>query len=154
MRVLTLLGLITALVFASFAIGCGNSGDSSTAALTKAEFIKRGDAICEKTDEAQKAGLKAYTEKHPKSQTTPTGVKDAVVAAGLPPIQSEAEELAELGAPNGDEAEVEAIIKGIEDALARAEKDPGSLLKTEGNPFVGVDKLADEYGFKACNNAL
>jgi hypothetical protein len=160
---------VAAVAMTSIAAGCGGGNDqgtgsaastgatssptSSKATLTKAEFIKQADAICEKTDKVQEAGLKAYLQKKPEAQSTKAGQSKMVLAVGLPPIQTEAEELAELGAPSGDEAKVAAIVDGIEKAVEKGEAEPGSLL-TGSSPFTEVDKLAGEYGFKACNNAL
>jgi hypothetical protein len=146
------------------AAGCGGSdsasSNGSTAAtvttnsdLTKAELIKQGDAICEKTDKVQESGLKAYTKENPKAQSNEAEQSKMVIAVGLPPIQTEVEELAALGAPSGDEDEVTAIVEGIEEAVEKGEDDPGSLLGAK-NPFTAVGKLAAAYGFKACNNAL
>ena len=122
--------------------------------LTKAELIKEGDAICEETDKTQEVGLKAYLKKNPQGQSNKAEQGKMVLAVGLPPIQQEVEELAELGAPPGDEATVQAIVGGIEKAVEEGEKDPTSLLGAANNPFTGVSKLATEYGFKECNNAL
>ncbi len=155
--------LLTALIVA----GCGSSDDSTSSSdggstptittnsdLTKAEFIKQGDAVCEKTDKAQEAALKVYLQKHPKATSSEDGEGKMVLVAGLPPIQVEAEELAELGAPSGDEEKVQAIVEGIEEAAEKGKENPISLVKGTKNPFIAVDKLAAEYGFKVCNNAL
>lgn len=146
--------LVSAL--ASFAVliaaGCGDGG--SEAALSKAQFIKRGDAICEKADETQNAGLRGYTAKNAKKASTQAGKEDLVTIVGLPPVKTEVEELHALGPPSGDEAKVEAILTGIEEALEDAEENPQSIEKRAGNPFNAVDELAREYGFKACAQAL
>jgi hypothetical protein len=161
------LSLIVVLAFASVVVGCGGSSDDSNSSsaqptsesLTKAEFIKQGDAICKATDEKQKAVLNAYLKKE-KPEISSKEAEEAlqikmVEAAGLPPIQAEAEELGELEAPSGDEAEIAAIVAGIEEAAEKAKEDPTSLLEgAPKGPFTDVDKLATEYGFKACNNAL
>ena len=163
---IALIGM-AALVCAGLWVGCGSSDDSSSSStadtgatvttasdLTKAEFIKQGDAICEKTDQAQEAALKVYLKKHPKATSSEEGEAQMVLIAGLPAIQVEAEELAALGAPEGDEEEVQAIVEGIEEAASKGEENPISLVKGTKNPFLAVDGLAAKYGFKVCNNAL
>jgi len=147
--------------------GCGGSSGGSTtdgsttkvvvktdSGLTKAELIKEGDAICEETDKTQEVGLKAYLKENPKGQSNEAEQAKMVLAVGLPPIQEEVEDLAELGSPPGDEEIVEAILAGIEKAIEEGEKNPTSLLGEENNPFSAVSKLAAEYGFKECNTAL
>jgi hypothetical protein len=77
---------------------------------------------------------------------------EKVIKLGLPQIQVEAEELDELGAPEGDEEQIDAIVAGIEDGLKKAEEDPISTNKSgAANPFAAVDKLTTDYGFKVCN---
>lgn len=49
---------------------------------------------------------------------------------------------------------IEAIVAGIEAAVKEAAENPQSAEKIKGNPFNQVDKLAKEYGFKACAQAL
>jgi hypothetical protein len=159
---------IAVLVGSMLFIGCGSSSDDQSGTdgsttkvvvttnsdLTKAELIKDGDAICKETDKSQEVGLKAYLKKNPKGQSNEAEQAKMVLAVGLPPIQEEVEELAELGSPPGDEETVQAILSGIEKAIADGEKKPTSLLGEENNPFTTVSKLAAEYGFKECNNAL
>jgi hypothetical protein len=148
--------------------GCGSDSDSSTSAgfttpskaaeggatITKAELIKKGDAICRKTDQRQSRGLKAYAKKHPQWEKTTSGQEKAIAKAGLPPIGVEAEELENLGVPERESATVNAIFTALERALDEAEKDSGSLFSQKENPFDEVDQLAGDYGFKACSNAL
>jgi hypothetical protein len=154
--------LVAVLGIALVVAGCGGADSGAVAItanpdLTKAELIKQGDAICEKTDKLQESGLKAYTQKNPEAESNKAGQSKMVIAVGLPPIQTEAEELAALGAPSGDEDKVAAIVEGIEGAVEKSEEDPASLLggaQGAQNHFTAVGKLAAEYGFKACNNAL
>lgn len=130
--------------------GCG--GGDSTTALTKAQFIKQADAICEKTDKDAVAamGQAAKEEKTAAGKSGEEQISAAVLLAGLGVVQQEAEELAELGVPSGDEAEIEAIVDGIEAAAAKAEKDPRHLEAA----FAEVNKLAAKYGFKACSEPV
>lgn len=161
--------LIVPVVLACIAVGCGggssdparssasatSSDVAATSALTKAKFIKLGDAICAATDKKQNAAFKAYSAKHPGEKPGKASQEKVIVSVGLPPIHVEAEELAGLSAPGGDQAKISAIVQGIEAATAKAEKDPSSvLLRGVGNPFFEVDGLAREYGFKACASAL
>lgn len=151
--------LLTAAILVVVA-GCG--GTDSTAAInspskssgiTKAELIKRGDAICRKTDTVQKEAFAAYNEKHGEA-TTSKELEKALVKSALPPIEAEIEELAALGAPRGDELQINAIVAGFEKALKGAEKHPDTLLGTDEGEFAQPDKRAGTYGFKDCSKAL
>lgn len=164
MRTRTFVALLALLLVAVVAVGCGGSDSTADtnaavtvttdANLTKTALIKQGDEICKKTDEVQKEGLKAYLAKNPKAESSKAEQTKLVMAVGLPPIKAEVEELAALGAPSDDVAEVQAIIKGFEKAVEEGEKKPTSLLTGTENPFTAVGELAGEYGFKVCNNAL
>lgn len=144
--------------------GCGQSSDtaatgntqgaSSGGAITKAALIRRGDAICAKTDKVQQASLVAYERKHPGAVRTPVGLEAAISEAALKPIVTEIQELAALGAPAGEEATVSAMINGWERALEGAEGNPTVVMKPTGGPFKAPDKLATEYGFEECANAF
>jgi hypothetical protein len=72
----------------------------------------------------------------------------------LPPIGTEIKELAALGAPKGDELQIEVINTGLEKALKGAEKHPSTLLGTGEAEFTRSDKLAGKYGFTDCAQAL
>jgi hypothetical protein len=168
--------LLIALVVALFAAGCGGGGSDSAAGtdsaantstetdgtsttadstsatpLTRAEFIKQGDAICTQIDTEQEAALKAALKKDPEAQTAKANQEKLLTEAGLPPIQNGIEELASLAPPSGDEVKAEAIVSGIEEGLKDSEEDPGILLSPATDPFVKAGKLAGEYGFKVCS---
>jgi hypothetical protein len=162
MRTALLAGAVLALVS-----GCGGGSDSSSAGArgdnsrataasgpAKAAFIKRADVICEKTDQEQKQGQVSFSEEHPGNATRALE-EEAVAKVGLPPVQKEAEEIGNLRTPTGDEAEIEAIVSGLEGAVKKAEAKPAVLLE-EGSsgPFSEVFKLARDYGFKACATPL
>lgn len=145
---------LLALSLAAVAAGCGGGEGTAASSLTKAEFIKAADAICEEADKTQDAELKAYLKDNPKAEASKAGQIKLVASAGLPSVQSEIEELTELGTPEGEEAEVEALFESMEKALAESESDPSKVLTKAGNPFVALEKQAADYGFKACNSPL
>ena len=126
--------------------GCGGS-EAAEIHLTKKQFLKRGEEICSNAENEQFEGAGRYMEKHPGA-----GEKELVIPVGLPPIEKEAEELKALAVPKGDEAEIEAFINALEDALEAAKADPKVVLASQANPFKKPDKLASEIGFSVCAN--
>jgi hypothetical protein len=136
------------------AAGCGGSAngeEAGAAPMTKAEFIKKADAICEETDKAQEAAQRTFEKKFPEADSSPRWEEKFVQVVGLPPIQSAAEEIGDLPVPSGDEEKVGAIVDGLEEAVDEARAEPGSMLgKGSVGPFTDVFKLAQDYGFKAC----
>ena len=152
-----LLGVVALVVIA----GCGSSGDSSGStsadsgsSLTKAELIKQGDAICEEGNENVESEANEFakengidTEKPSKSDQ-----EEVVSEVVAPAILVEAEKIGDLGAPSGEEEEVEAIVDAVESAAEEAEADPSSIIEEgeDGGPFAEANKLASAYGFKVC----
>jgi hypothetical protein len=137
---------------------CGGGGTSVEAAdpppISKSQLLKKGDAICEKTDKIQIAELNAYFKKHPASQKSKAAYVKMIRLAGLPPVANEIEKLTALGAPKGDGGKVGAILASYEKALKTAEANTVSILSVSGGPFAGPEKLAAQYGFKACAEPL
>jgi hypothetical protein len=148
--------------------GCGGSSEGATgstkaesstdsaqptkaeASAAKEQFIKSGDAICARIDTRQAAELKSYWDAHPGAEATKSGQVEAVKAVGLPPISAAVEELRTLSVPDGDAAEVKAILDALEAAVQEAERNPASALGGPKNPFEEASKLAQDYGFVAC----
>ncbi len=144
---------ISVLALAAVAAGCGggdDSGDSSSATLTKAEFIKQADAICgDANDQSQKDAEEFAKENDfTLEKASEEQLEDAIAAVFVPSLNQQAEELSALGAPEGDEEQVEAITNALEDTAAEIKDDPGTVL--DGNALTKPAKLADAYGLKVC----
>jgi len=141
-----------AAVLAIAAIGCGSGGDSTEAALTKVQFIKRGDAICRAAQEKKTNAIQAWKEEPANKGKTLADwsareLGQVYLTVVLPPIREASDELAALSPPSGD-AEAEklvtsfaAAVRGVEEAPTRA------VMET---PYASADRLAQAYGFKAC----
>jgi hypothetical protein len=137
----------------ALAVGCGGSSS-----LSKAEFIKQGDAICLKGNKKKGAALEAFLLKSGAGPNKPLTLKQAAYETTkvlMPPIQAMAEELNELGAPAGEEAKVEAITDGVEKAVTASDDEAEAWLKNGkigqyNDPFEDVAKLSAGYGFKNC----
>jgi hypothetical protein len=142
--ILIALLLVAALTGAS---GCGG-GDSTSASLTKKQFLKKADEICEKGETEQLEMAAKYLKKNPGAEE-----EELIVPAALPPLQKQTEEIKALPAPEGDEAEVEAIVKAFEKALKDSEANPQDVMSSGSNPFKEADKLAKKYGLTSCANA-
>jgi hypothetical protein len=125
------------------------SSSTSSATITKPEFIAKGDAICEETDARQAAHYKVYVKENGED-TSKAGQEKNVTEIGLPAIRVEIKELRDLGIPAGDEEAVEAILKGSEAAIAKAQAKPALVLELGTDPFNEVERLAPSYGFKSC----
>jgi hypothetical protein len=142
--------LFGVLAIGVIAAGCGSSSDS-TSSLTKAEFIKQADAICTAGNKSDEAEFEAYAKENGLENKEPSDAQkeELVTDVVLPSISKQGEEISALGAPSGEEDQVNAIVDGIEGAVEEAEGDPSVVLSGPG-PFKEVDKLAKDYGLTVC----
>lgn len=163
--------LAGALAIVVLVVGCGggdDSGDSGSSetsapaetsapdngapALSKAEFIKQGDAICTETATTLAQGTKEFfgAAGLDESEEPSEEVQEELVGeVFLPAYQTQAEELAALGAPEGEEETVEGIVTGFEEAIADAEGDLGGAISDD--PFADVKAEAADFGFTVCS---
>jgi hypothetical protein len=131
--------------------GCGGDGNSATAgaAPSKAEFTKDAVAICEQTQQAVQERLKDHVREHPGSlNIQPEIARDKLVMVLIRPlVEKQAEELAGLPAPSGDEERVAALVAATEASIEHAEADPeATILGT----YREANKLATELGLEEC----
>lgn len=141
------------------AFGCGGGGDddaSGSASLTKAEFLKQADAICQRGVEKYPAEFEAYAKENnlpprePASYAQQEKLNEAIL---IPTLKNQAEEIDELSVPAGEEAQVNPIVGGFLKALAEAEDEPSSLVDPL-SPLAEVAKLGRKYGLKVCLSAF
>ena len=133
------------LVALALGAGCGDDGSSSGETLTKAEFIEQADAICA-------AGNEELNSLEPDFNTgkNPAQIVDSFVSEQLIPVlQTEHDEIEALGAPEGDEAEVENLLASLQGAIDAAEEDPLAFVIGD-EAIAEADKAAEAYGLKEC----
>lgn len=125
-----------------------------TGTLTKAQFLKKADAICVKGTAAMSRGDAAFWSKH-----RPTGgkapgqalVNQLQLKAILPVRERELRRLRAIGLPRGDEQRVETILDAWQEGVEKGEEDPGSL--DAGGPefaFYKAYTMGIDYGLEKC----
>jgi predicted neutral ceramidase superfamily lipid hydrolase len=67
----------------------------------------------------------------------------------IPEFEKQIEEISSLGAPPGDEKEVEKVIEAIRRTLDEAQEKPVTFLRTV-NPFAKAERTGKAYGFVKC----
>jgi hypothetical protein len=147
-----LAALAALMALAALVAGCGG-GDSTTdetVTLTKTEFIKQGDAICKKGNDQSEKEAEEFAEENDFTleKASKEQIEEAVAEVLVPNLEKQAEELDELGAPEGDEEQVEEIITSLEKAAGEIEDEPSAIF--EGQVLKKPSELADDYGFKVC----
>lgn len=144
-------------------VGCGGGGsddststssDSSTAALSKAEFIKKADAICTAGGKRTQEEFAAYTKEKKltgKQEPTPAQLTEVSDEIQVPALKRQAEEIRALGAPTGEEDQVNKLVDAIDEGIENVEAaDPKEALASLSTLFAEADKLAAAYGLKVC----
>jgi hypothetical protein len=143
--------LIVGLVLAA----CGSSNDNSTSttAITKAEFLKKGNAVCKKGNRQinQVANQTFTKKKYPNGPPPKSAEVKFATDTVIPSVQSQIDGVKALGAPTGDGAQVKAIVDSAQAALDKAKADPTVLLQNGKNdPFTKSNQLTKAYGLTAC----
>lgn len=147
-----LLAAIAALVALSALVaGCGGGDDGdTTVTLTKAELIEKGDAICAKANKQSETEAEDFAKENDfeLAGASKEQLEEAVAEVLVPSLNQQVEELDALGAPEGDEEQVEEIIVSLEDAAGEIEDDPALVF--QGAVLKEPSQLAKDYGFEVC----
>ncbi len=152
--------LLTAAVAAAALVvlvaGCGGGDETTDGAtdesvtLTKEEFIKQGDAICKEAGDNSEKEAEEFAKENgfTLEKANEEQLEEAVAEVLVSSLRQQAEGLEALGAPEGDEEQVEKIIVSLEGATDEIEDEPRLVFKEE--VFDEPNELARDYGFKVC----
>ena len=134
---------------------CGDPESSTTASATqsgpptKAYFLSQADRICHSFESQIEAGGDQLFTGHRKPD--PARLRRFALRLAAPKLEAEIGAIRALGAPRGDEAEVEAILGAAERGVREIRRDPESL--ASGQPPAGLKesgRLAARYGSREC----
>lgn len=152
--------IIAALLLAA---GCGSdsSGDSEvtvqTGSLSKAEFIKKADAICEaaRTEFLTKftAFFKAHESDLGDKQKEEAFFSEMLETILGPNIEGEVEQMSTLGAPKAYAAEVASFLNALQKRIDEAHEDPTGLTGTP-YPFKKAEDAAAKVGMQGCSESF
>jgi hypothetical protein len=128
------------------------SGNAGGPAPTKAAFIKEADEICGKADAKLTEEITEYAEKEeiPVSEGEEPNEEQQIEifhAVVLPNIARQAEEIAALTPPKGDEGTIEDLTDTLSEEVAEAEETDSP---PDGSSLEGATKKAHAYGLKTC----
>jgi hypothetical protein len=135
----------------------GGKGESTSGktvqpgSLSKSEFVKQANAICEKGKKEGLAKMSAYVKAH-KGSSEAANLKlisEAIRTVFIPQIQNQVDAIRALGAPAGEEAQVEGFLTALEEDAEAARQSSGTSA-TLGKSFRVSVKLAHEYGVDGC----
>lgn len=162
------LALFAVLALAAVVAGCGGGGSSSSStssasdngstdsageAPTKAVFIKEADAVCSKAEDELVEEVKDFAKENgiPLGKEEPSEDQQAELfrAVILPNIGRQAEEIAALTPPEGDEGTIEDLTDTLSEEVAEAEEESGPPAE---DTLAGATKMAKAYGLKSCGS--
>ncbi len=119
--------------------------------LSKSAFVKQANAICEEGKKQSLEKMGAYVKEHKGSSETANLklIGEAIRTVFIPQIQDQIDAIRVLGAPAGDEAQVEGILTALEEN-AEAALDSSGTSAALGQSFKSSAELAHEYGLDGC----
>ena len=134
--------------------GSTEASESGGAAQTakpqsKAEFVTAANALCTKWQRQAQTKLTALFKSASAEGSKQAAMQRIVEKAIAPTMEAEAEGLRALGAPQGEEEEVEAVAAAIEAVVDEARQDPTAFV-TDANAFKSAEHAARAYGIGAC----
>ncbi len=139
------MALLGALVAGVLLTGCG--GSSSPAPISKAVFLKEGNAVCKQIGSERDAALTSAAKET--GGSSPSSEMSEFVSSGLAPVVSQmTEELEGLGEPKHYERQARSLIESFEGAVQQLEAEPSTLMA--GDPFAAANKKARELGLPEC----
>lgn len=152
-RLALLGGLAAILVIGPVACG-GDDGESTRSQLTKAAFIKQADEICEETNDEYLAAYKGFAKANginASNLPTPAQADEITEKLYIPMMARRVAALEKLGLPAGSEKQAKAILSAMEDGIATASGDIGSVTRGSTDVFGKAKLLSRRYGLKVCS---
>jgi len=155
--------LLIAILAALFSVaGCGSSDSSGvtvqTGSLSKAEFVKKADAICEAARTALVAKFFNFVKTHQAAASGGSHSKaallgEAVDSAVAPNVEGEIHQISTLGAPGEYASEVASFLDVLQERLEKLQEDPNQLT-VSATPFKQAGIAAEQAGMSGCAQSL
>jgi hypothetical protein len=140
--------------------GCGDGDSSSgsaggtieTSSLTKAEFTKRANRICLQGMEDALRAFFTYVRKNEGDSMDNAELEtEGMHQLFLPKLEAQTDEIESLGAPSGDEDQIEAFLVAQRRSITSLAQRRELSLATNLDPaFRQSGRLARQYGIESC----
>jgi hypothetical protein len=136
----------------SSTVASGGEATSSEATLTKAEWVERGNEVCNELIDKKSRGMEAFYKARGVGGTPNQHQREAMNAAVvLPNVQERIDELEALPVPPGQEGKIRAILRSMEQGIHETEAHPENLAEPKQPiPFAESEHLAGGYGLLFC----
>jgi hypothetical protein len=126
-------------------LGCGGGDDSEP--VTKAEFVKQATALCVTTQKQMQKEINAAFKGGIGDNSEVVAVVEKTVVPGF---ETEISGIEDLGAPDGEDAQVEAVLAPMQEVVDDAKADPKAFLKSSEKSYEKSEKASIKYGIPAC----
>ena len=136
-------GVLAAMLTAA---GCGGSDEPES--LTKAEYVKRANAICVKLN--KDTSVKFDTFYREPGKPTTAQLKAMTKSVYLGNMQARLDQLRELPVPEGEEAKVDALLAAMQKGIDEAASQRAIAFQNTTLFFTRANKLAQELGPEYC----
>jgi hypothetical protein len=150
-RLVAWAGVVAIVVVAA---GCGGE-DSSTGgpSISKEAFIAKVDAICKRGNGRVEVAFADFLEENKDlKRPKPADFEGLVGDVLVPSVKREIEEVRALGAPDGDEEDVDEMVDALEEGVETAERNPKAVTNSSDAVFGIASRLAEEYGLEVCGS--
>jgi hypothetical protein len=142
-----LLGL--ALLMAALGLGAAGCGGDDAETISKEDFLTQANQICR---EAQDATDAAFEEQFP-GEPSDAEIETFWNETARPNVENQVEEIRALGAPEGDEEQIDELLAAVEDGLEGTQEAVDAGTVGEGpDPFAEADRLSADYGLTDCGD--
>ena len=128
--------------------GSGGGGGNETEALSKVDYLRRGNTICSKWQQ-ERSDLITELNAQYVGKTPTNGDREKAILALAQPYGKAAKKLAALPAPQADAQKAKSVVTAMEKNLAAVEADPLDALNAMPEAEKAND-LAQAYGLKEC----
>jgi hypothetical protein len=123
----------------------GATVGSGPSTLTKDQFVQQANQICDQGNKELDTASQALGQ-NPTADQISSFATDTVV----PAVERQVSDIRALGAPAGDEEQVNALLDAAQADAEKVKSDPTVL--ANGDPFADANKLADDYGLTSCGS--
>jgi len=128
---------------------CSSSGSS---ALSKDDFVKQGNAACQKGNDAISSAESQFS-----SQPTPEQLQKFFKDTIAPNIKKQIDDIDNLKPPKELQAQVDKLVTDARAALTKlqeqVDKDPSALDSSSSDPFADVNTEANALGLTVCGSS-
>ena len=147
MKLKAILALTCALAIGVIAAGCGGGDDedsTTTAEITQADFVAQGNQICAQANaEIDQAGQQLGDSVD--EATLESFASDTVV----PNVQGQIDDIKALGAPDGQQAQIDAMLAAAQSGVDALTADPSQI--KDDTLFDDANAKADAIGLTECS---